>query len=138
LVPVTPKGRPNHAILILEDYMADNLNSKNLSRRTAIAGGLTGAAGLIAGGARAAFAEVGNPEAELLEVCRQHDQLSAELDAFYKEQEVAYRRYSEIEPKKPEALRVQKRDKRLSLPVPERWDPDLKTHGRVTGTIAAS
>jgi len=37
--------------------MADNLNTTNLSRRTALAGGFTGAAGLIAGGAGAAFAE---------------------------------------------------------------------------------
>ena len=39
--------------------MADNLNSMNLSRRTALTGGLTSAAGLIAGGAGAAFADTG-------------------------------------------------------------------------------
>jgi len=52
--------------------MATNLNSMNLSRRTALAGGLTGAAGLIAGGAGAAFA-ASHQDAELLDLGRQFE-----------------------------------------------------------------
>ncbi len=52
--------------------MADNLNSMNLSRRTALAGGLIGAAGLIAGSAGAALS-ASHPNSEMLVLGRQFE-----------------------------------------------------------------
>src|SRR6266511_455861 len=59
--------------------MADNPHTTNLSRRTALAGGLTGAAGLIAGSAGAALA-ASHPDAELLDLGRQLAALLAIFD----------------------------------------------------------
>jgi hypothetical protein len=71
-----------------------------------------------------------NPDAELLDLCRECEQLQAQLKAWFKEQEEASERYKPLEPPKPEALRVQSGDRDLDLPVPREWNPDLKENVR--------
>jgi hypothetical protein len=105
--------------------MADNLNTTNLSRRNFAKGAaIIGALASIP--AAAALAGTNDPDAELLELCRQHDEIQTQRSAWYKQNEAAYRRYCELEPKKPEALRVQKADRGLKLPVPWVYNPTLE------------
>jgi hypothetical protein len=83
-----------------------------------------------------------NPDAELLDLCSQLDQLHAQLKAWFREQEEAYERYKPLEPPMPEALRVRSGDRDLELPVPDEWKPELKKdvptdwyNGRVVGEL---
>src|SRR5438046_1470863 len=83
--------------------MADNLNTTNLSRRSALAGGLTGAAGLIAGGAGAALAGMGNPDAGGAEIFKRLEAEMSELHRQYgidgntdAEDEAIYERLNEV------------------------------------------
>src|SRR5436190_2331752 len=106
----------------MEDYMAidTNLSRRNFAKGAAIAGALASIP------AAAALAGNTGADAELLELCRQYDELHAQLRACWRQHETAYLRYCEVKPKKPEALRVQAGDRALRLPELDDYDPKLE------------